>query len=249
MADLNVIKFERNGHPETGLQTWEVIPEELVASGDPLQRGHQYFSTAGDRLVAGVWDCTEHELVPGPYEVDEVMVVLEGSITIKDKSEHEETFRAGESFIIPKGTECAWKQYEYTLKFYAIHDNPDSREVDTENLAAIRVNPQAELDRVGDQDPALYLSEVPDLGLQVLYSDPDGKFIAGLWDCGPMKRVATTIERSELMHILQGSGSITNADGVVFEFSAGDTFLVPVGMGYRWENREYVKKVFCSYTP
>ena len=51
------------------------------------------------------------------------------------------------------------------------------------------------------------------------------------------------------MHILEGSGSITNADGVVFEFQAGDTFLVPIGMGYRWENDEYVRKLFCSYTP
>ena len=51
------------------------------------------------------------------------------------------------------------------------------------------------------------------------------------------------------MHILQGSGSITNGDGVVFEFKAGDTFLVPVGMGYKWSSGEYVKKLFCSYTP
>jgi uncharacterized cupin superfamily protein len=64
-----------------------------------------------------------------------------------------------------------------------------------------------------------------------------------------MKRVAGRIERSEMMHILEGSGSITNADGVVFEFSAGDTFMVPAGMGYQWQNDEYVKKIFCSYTP
>ena len=71
----------------------------------------------------------------------------------------------------------------------------------------------------------------------------------GVWDCSPMKRIPATIERSELMHILEGSGSITNADGVVFEFKAGDTFLVPIGMGYQWQNHEYVKKLFCSYTP
>ena len=51
------------------------------------------------------------------------------------------------------------------------------------------------------------------------------------------------------MHILEGSGSITNADGVIFEFSAGDTFLVPIGMGYQWHNDTPVKKFVCSYTP
>ncbi len=87
------------------------------------------------------------------------------------------------------------------------------------------------------------------MGMNVLYQDPGGKFIAGVWESTPMTRVASTIERSELMHIIAGSGSITNADGVVFNFQAGDTFLVPVGMGYQWQNDEYVKKLFCSYTP
>lgn len=249
MPDLSVIKFDPNGHPQSGLETWEAISKDLIVSGDPVQRGFQYFSTENDKLVSGVWDCTEHELILDAYEVDEFMVVLEGSITVKDKSGHEETFRAGESFIIPKGTECAWKQYEYTRKYYVIYDNPESKAVNTQALAAIRVNPNADLPRVTQHDPAVYISEVPDMGMLVLYSDPDGKFDAGMWDCSPMKRVPSTIARSELMHILEGSGSITNADGVVFEFKAGDTFLVPVGMGYQWENREYVKKIFCSYTP
>ena len=79
--------------------------------------------------------------------------------------------------------------------------------------------------------------------------DPSGRFLAGIWDSTPMTRAPSTIARSELMHILEGSGSITNADGVVFEFGAGDTFLVPIGMGYQWHCNEYVKKLFCSYTP
>lgn len=249
MSDLTVIKFDRNGHPETGLETWEAISKDLIKSGDPVQRGHQYFSTENDKFIAGVWDCTEHELLPGPYEVDEMMIVLEGSITIIDKLGHEETFRAGDSFILPKETDCIWKQYEYTRKFYAIYDNPNSKSVDGTNLDVIRVDLSADLPRVTQHDPAQYLSEVPDMGMLVLYSDPDGKLDMGIWECGPMKRVPATIARSELMHILEGSGSITNADGVEFEFKAGDTFLVPVGMGYQWENTEYVKKLFCSYTP
>ena len=64
-----------------------------------------------------------------------------------------------------------------------------------------------------------------------------------------MQRKPATLARSELMHILEGSGSITNGDGVVFDFKAGDTFLVPIGMGYQWRNDEYVKKIFCSFIP
>lgn len=250
MPDQTVIKYSPQGHPETGLQTWDPIPNEIIATGDPVQRGHQYFATEEDRVNSGVWDCTAFTQTCFPYDVDEFMIVLGGSIEIEDKSGNTQTFRAGESFILPKYTDCAWKQSELALKFYFIHDSPSSSTPENaKDLAAIRIDTSAELPRVTDLDASQFISDVPDMGLDILYSDPTGKFISGVWDCSPMKRNPATLARSELMHILEGSGSITNADGVVFNFKAGDTFLVPIGMGYQWQNDEYVKKSFCSYTP
>ena len=249
MPDQTVIKYDRNGDPETGLQPWDPIPAEEIQSGNPVQSAHTYFNTANGHLTSGVWDCTPHELVAGPYGVDEFMIVLEGSIIIEHQTQGAKTFRAGDCFIIPRGTPCTWRQDEYALKYFVIHDNSESPVQKDVNLNTLLVNPDADLSQVTQHDPTLYESEVPEMGLLLLYRDPSGRFQAGVWDCSPMKRVATTIERSELMHILEGSGSITNADGVVFNFQAGDTFLVPVGMGYQWQNDEYVKKIFCSYTP
>jgi uncharacterized cupin superfamily protein len=247
MTDQTVIKYDRNGHPETGLTLWDEIPVEFIQSGDPIQHGHEYFSTAEGRITSGVWDCTAHQLKPGPYEADEFMIVLEGSILIVDNAGNTETFVAGESFIIPKGLNCSWKQTEYTRKFYVIHDDASTRS--SENLSTIRADLSQVLPAVTAHDESLYMSDIPEMGLLSLFRDPSGQFEVGIWDCSPMKRVPATIARSELMHILEGSGSITNADGVVFNFSAGDTFMVPIGMGYQWQNDEYVKKLFCSYTP
>jgi len=56
MTDQTVIVFDREGDPETGLQAWDPIPAEAVVSGSPVQRGHEYFSSAGGKLTAGVWD-------------------------------------------------------------------------------------------------------------------------------------------------------------------------------------------------
>ena len=249
MADLEVIKFDHNGDPDTALQRWDDLPPEMLQCGAPIQAGHTFFETDNGIFTAGVWDCTPHQMVPGPYEVDEFMLVLEGSIIIEHESGDSHRFCAGDSFIIPKGTPCSWKQDEYVRKFWAIYTNPDTPLVADTGLNAILVEADAELPANTVQDPALYESEAPAMGWLTLYQDPGGKFQAGIWDCSPMKRVAGTLERSELMHILEGSGSITNADGVVFNFSAGDTFLVPIGMGYQWQNDEYVKKIFCSYTP
>jgi len=248
MADQTVIPFDANGDAETGLQTWDPIPAESIASGEPVQRGHIYFSTANDRLTAGVWDCTPFVGIREPYAVDEFMFLLEGSLDIVNEDGTTQTFHAGQGFAIPKGAVLVWKQTEYLRKFWVIHDNADSAPAEG-GLSALLLDPDAELPRMPKADAALFEGEAPDMGMQVLCRDPDGKFIAGVWESTPMTRVASTIERSELMHIIEGSGSITNADGVVFNFKAGDTFLVPVGMGYRWSSDVYVKKLFCSYTP
>ena len=247
MTDQTVIVFDREGDPASGLQTWDPIAAESIASGSPVQRGHEYFSSAGGKLTAGVWDCTPYTELRGPYSVDEFMLLLEGSLDIENEDGSMQTFRAGDGFVIPKGTVLQWQQSEYLRKFWVIHDNPDSPPA-AAGLNAMLANPDAELVPVTGLEQAPFESDIPQMGLLNLYQDPGGKFNAGVWDCTPMKRIPSIIERSELMHILDGSGSITNADGVVFEFKAGDTFLVPAGMGYQWQNNEYVKKLFCSYT-
>lgn len=249
MADLTVIEYDPRGPAETGLQPWDALPAEIIVSGEPVQRGHTWHETAGGIFTSGVWDCTPHRLVPGPYDVDEFMIVLEGSIVIEHEHGDTRRFRAGEAFVIPKGTPMSWVQDEYVLKFWAIHDNPEAPLESDPGLHAIPADADAALAAVTGLDAAQFESEVPEMAQRVLYRDPTGKFEAGIWACSPMRRKPATLARSELMHILEGSGSIINGDGVVFEFDAGDTFLVPIGMGYQWHNETPVKKLYCSYTP
>lgn len=246
MPDLTVISYHRDG--EQGLEDWPDFAPEIVVSGQLKQSGHTYLDNDKGVFTSGVWECTAGELLPGPYDVDEMMIVLDGAITIDHESGSSQTFTAGQSFVIPKGTPCQWKQTQTARKFWAIYDSPGELQSDS-TLDAMLLDPDAELPSMGPQDPAVFESDVPEMGMLILHKDASGKFIAGLWDSTPMTRKPGTIERSELMHILKGSGSITNADGVVFNFKAGDTFMVPVGMGYQWESHEYVKKIFCSYTP
>jgi len=248
MPDQTVIVFDRDGPADTGLQPWDPVPAASLLSGNPAENGHTYHSADGGAFTAGVWDCTPHQLRPAPYEVDEFMIVLEGSIVIEHGDGESRRFRAGEGFVIPKGTPLSWKQDEYVRKFWAIHNPATELEADPA-LHAILADPGAPLPAVTGLDPAAFESEVPQMGLLSLYSDPSGKFEAGIWECSPMRRLPAVLARSELMHILEGSGTITNGDGVVFAFAAGDTFLVPVGMGYQWHNDTHIKKLFCSYTP
>lgn len=249
MTDQTVISFSNNGPANTGLQQWDEIPAETLVSGSPVQRGHEYFSTAGGTLTAGVWDCTPMEEQFGDYSVNEFMIVLEGSIEIIDQHGTVEIFKAGESFVIPKGLPCTWRQTEYAKKFYVIFDDPSELNVPTDSLRPIRVDLQMALEPMGEQNPDLFISDAPDMNVGTIYKDQSDQYVVAIWDSPPMHRKPANIARNELMHILEGSGTITNADGVVFSFTAGDTFMVPIGMGYEWNSTEYVKKVFCSFTP
>ena len=250
MADQTVITYEPHGPASTGMPEWDPMPAEAIAQGSPVQRGHEYFNTAGGALNSGVWDCTPWEGKFAPYGENEFMLVLEGSIHIVDESGATETYSKGEGFILPKGTPCTWKQTEYCRKFYVIFDDPVAdRLIDASDLASIRIDCEAALPEVTGHDPALYESEVPSMHQLPLYRDASAQFEVGLWSCTPMQRKPATIARSELMHILEGRGTITNADGVVYSFGPGDTFMVPIGMGYQWQNTETVKKIYCSFTP
>ena len=255
MSDSTVIPFRPNGPLETPMVEWETMPAEELISDAPIQKGHEYINlpikdNLGGRLTAGVWECTPFETVMAPYSVHEFMHVLEGSVCIVDQFGQSQTFRQGDSFVIPKGTICSWKQTEYIRKFYVIfEDNFDITTLASNDLAAIRIDTKGDLPELANQDPEQFIGSVPTMHQRNDYTGSASRFIAGVWDSTAMTRVPGVIGRSELMHILEGSGSIINGDGVSFSFSAGDTFLVPMGMGYQWHSDEYVKKVFCTLIP
>lgn len=140
MTDQTVIRFEPHGPADTGMPEWETIPQDILISNSPVQSGHEYFNRA-DGTSAGVWDCTAVEYKFAPYDVNEFMLVLEGSIDIIDKQGHVETFSAGDAFILPKGTPCTWRQTGYVRKYYVIFDTPHIETQSTAiDLKPIRVD-------------------------------------------------------------------------------------------------------------
>ena len=250
MSDLKVVKFDPCGLEDPRLLEWEAIPEDTVTAGTPIQRGHFYFNIGDGMLTAGVWDCTAYESILEPYGVNEFMCLLEGTVSIIDRNGHEEVFNAGECFILPKGFSCIWKQTEYVRKYFMIFDDPSGMlPAHPGALAAIRVDLSLSAPLITQHDESQYIGAPPQMHWLTLYRDVTAQFEAGIWECSPMQRVPTKLVRSELMHIVKGCGTITNADGDVFAFSRGDTFLVPFGMGCQWTNHETVKKIFCSFTP
>lgn len=62
---------------------------------------------------------------PGRAEVhylkDELCILIEGTVRLTDAAGRTETYRAGDTFVIPTGFKGVWETVEPVRKFYAIH--------------------------------------------------------------------------------------------------------------------------------
>ena len=124
MTDMSVIRLNREGPEGVGLQFRGHAESENITAGEPTEIGHTYFNDASGQLEAGVWECTAYtSQFDDGYPVDEFAFILSGSVVITDESGRSETFRAGDSYVIPKGLKCTWHMPETMRKYYVILDS------------------------------------------------------------------------------------------------------------------------------
>ena len=114
------IRLRPDGHPETGLQPTSFVAPDAVEGDPPKETGHVFFTNAEGNLTAGVWEATPYKEVSESYPVDELMVILSGSVTITDDEGHAETFSAGDAFVLPKGFKGTWENREPVRKYFVI---------------------------------------------------------------------------------------------------------------------------------
>ncbi len=122
MAKTSVIRLNSNGPDGGGLPFWGNLENENVVEGSPVETGHNFFTGGGGQLTAGVWECTPCTIQTDSYPVDEFCYILSGTVVISDDAGHSETFKAGDCFVIPKGTSFTWHMPETTRKYYVIFD-------------------------------------------------------------------------------------------------------------------------------
>lgn len=250
MSQPRIQRFEPKGPGGKGLERWGEIPEAELIAGKPVQHGHYYLNEPAIGLTAGVWDCTAMTSKLAPYPVNEFMILLEGEVTILDEEGAATTIKAGESFILPKGMPCAWKQTGYVRKFFVIFD--DSSGLAPENPAALKVlrpDPRTTLERSPSPAPEVLLSEVPVQHAREYFEDVSGQWTVGIWDSTPYHRKTINFPRHELMHILEGEVTITEEGFAPQTFKAGDSFLVPMGTRSDWKTTRYVRKIYCIMQP
>jgi len=101
------------------------IDPQADLAPDPAHPGEYYLNNfvgedAG--LFAGVWSADAQETVIESYPVDEVCVVLAGTITLTAADGQVSEFKAGDAFAIRMGTALTWANSPDVRKIYVILD-------------------------------------------------------------------------------------------------------------------------------
>ncbi len=117
---IKTIKLRPEGDPATGLQSCQFVDPANVIGEPPRESAHTFFTNAVGNLTSGVWEATAYKEVIDGYPVDELMAILEGTVTITDADGLSETYSVGDTFIMPKGFKGVWENTETMRKFYMI---------------------------------------------------------------------------------------------------------------------------------
>ncbi|MGZ0219700.1 MAG: cupin domain-containing protein [Acidimicrobiales bacterium] len=116
--DNTFTRFET--HPAGGLQPSADTPQEAFSTGDQTELDFPYFAD-DNGVSAGVWECAPSRMVFDQYPVHEMMTILSGSVTLTSLDDDRiETFIAGDTFFVAKGTRFVWEITETLRKYYFI---------------------------------------------------------------------------------------------------------------------------------
>jgi uncharacterized cupin superfamily protein len=181
------------------------------------------------------------------------MLLLEGSVTIAVEDGEEVTIRAGETFVIPQGLRCSWKQTGRVRKYFVIfEDKTDRAHKDPAALGVIRpqaAGPAAGMTKLEIPNPEIFFGSAPIQCDHSYFEDGTHQLFVGLWESTPFERAIAPFPRNELMCILEGSVTLTDGDGVEHRFNAGDAAYVPMGARCGWKSTESVRKFYAILEP
>ncbi|MEB2517133.1 cupin domain-containing protein [Pseudomonas sp. YuFO20] len=96
-------------------------PEQQILIGPtPQCRSRNAFEDATTDLRVGVWDSTPYERHGRAHKLNELMYLIEGTVTLLAPDGSSMTVGTGDSVFVPQGAQCAWKSTRYVRKVYAV---------------------------------------------------------------------------------------------------------------------------------
>ncbi|RVQ69798.1 DUF861 domain-containing protein [Croceicoccus ponticola] len=222
-----------------------------MAAGQSLATGSDPFGSDAQSLPVRAGPCeifaTAIATGEGRYSEiggDTMILALDGALVLGCEG-REIALAKGQSAVIARGTAFSWRaDAPVTLIGMRYTDAPqgDGGIVAIDNGATLAPsNPPAD---------EVLLSEKPSCRSNNQFASlDDGQFKCGIWDSTPYTRVPILFRHTELMHLLAGKVTFTDAAGRTATFGKGDTFIIEQGARCSWDSREDVAKIYGTFKP
>jgi uncharacterized cupin superfamily protein len=76
------------------------------------------------------------------------------------------------------------------------------------------------------------------------YQAADESILCGVWESAPCKEEIESYPVHEMMTVISGSLTVTNAEGKTETFTSGDSLFIPKGAKITWHIRETLQKYY-----
>ena len=250
MPSSNIALLTPDG-PNGKLEPREPPPIDRQESREvPLQNGYRWIDDADYGVVMATWDSTPFTSKTLPFFQHELMLVVDGSVTIVEPDGRETTVRAGGCFVFPRGCVRQWKQTEYFRKFaMGFNDASWAVPADPAALRWVLVDPNRALDPAGGPPPGSLIGSTPVQHERRWFTDPTGQMTVRVWDTTACHRTLSAAQMHEWTHVLDGSVTLTDDAGVAHNFKKGDTFVVARGTVHDWQCPGYFRAIHCAFRP
>ena len=120
IINTTIYRLLTDGHPVNGMQPSDFTDPDSFTTDDKTETNHTFFQTDDESILTGVWESAPCKEEFESYPAHEMMTIISGSVTLTNEDGHAETFTAGDTFFVAKGTRCTWHITETLKKFYMI---------------------------------------------------------------------------------------------------------------------------------
>lgn len=212
-----------------------------------FKRGFYYTRVEEHGMFAGTAELKAFDAPIEAFPVDKYMIVTAGEVTITCAKGRVTKVAKGGSCVIPRGLNCRWSQPAGTRIFFMLYAGPSPGPANAADLSVLVPNPKDELSPLPPPSAELLLSSPPPVtGRKLVYTDPSGRFVVGMWDATAYTRKLNAIADYELMYLTEGKVTLTNAVGESRTFGPGETLIVDRGISNMWKSDDYVRKIYCK---
>ncbi len=108
--------------PAGPLSPMDIPDASVYINAQPELTNHTFFDDPSGQMHVGIWATTASDRNPVTFPRNELMCLLDGSVTLTGSDGLAHTIKAGEAVYVSKGTEIRWQNADPVRKIHAIYD-------------------------------------------------------------------------------------------------------------------------------